>query len=196
MFRFGRAYPASGTTRPARARTARGGSSGSMPKAPCCAVSDYGERRRYLEHVGALSDCAARGALGESAGAAGPCGFRAASARCASGRSSTTGCRSSPISRSTTRSALSRADFVRLALATQPGEHDVPPYSEQSLADFEKDYCEDRYWSRPRDGGSATRASCVSGRVLGMVGRARDLLLRPRDRRARPVSPPVSSCCS
>jgi hypothetical protein len=67
--------------------------------------------------------------------------------------------------------ALSRADFVRLALATQPGEREVAPYAEQSLATFEKDYCEDRYWNRSQEGGTRF---VVSGRVLAMVGRHGD----------------------
>ncbi len=66
--------------------------------------------------------------------------------------------------------ALSRADFVRLALATQPGERDVPPYSEHSVATFEKDYCEDRYWSRPRKAASATRGSWSPGACSGWSG--------------------------
>ena len=70
--------------------------------------------------------------------------------------------------------ALSRSDFVRLALATPPGERDVPPYSEHSIATFEKDYCEDRYWNRPRDGGTNDTRFVVSGRVLAMVGRHGD----------------------
>jgi hypothetical protein len=69
---------------------------------------------------------------------------------------------------------LSRMDFVRLALAAAPGDRDVAPYSEHSLASFEADYCEDRYWGRPRDiAGSDTRI-LVSGRVLGMLGRHGD----------------------
>ena len=69
---------------------------------------------------------------------------------------------------------LSRMDFVRLALAAAPADRDVAPYSEQSLATFEADYCEDRYWGRPRDTvGSDTRI-LVSGRVLGMLGRHGD----------------------
>jgi hypothetical protein len=69
---------------------------------------------------------------------------------------------------------LSRMDFVRLALAAAPADRDVAPYSEQSLASFEAEYCEDRYWGRPRDViGSDTRI-LVSGRVLGMLGRFGD----------------------
>jgi hypothetical protein len=76
---------------------------------------------------------------------------------------------------------LSRMDFVRIALAAAPGERDVAPYSEQSLARFEADYCEDRYWGRPRDiVGSDTRF-LVSGRVLGMLGRHGDPFFSDRE---------------
>jgi hypothetical protein len=76
---------------------------------------------------------------------------------------------------------LSRMDFVRLALAAAPGDRDVAPYSEHSMANFEAEYCEDRYWGRPRDTvGSDTRI-LVSGRVLGMLGRHGDSFFCDRE---------------
>jgi hypothetical protein len=44
---------------------------------------------------------------------------------------------------------LTRADFVRLGLAAGPGEPDDLPFSAATLADFERDCCDDRYWGRP-----------------------------------------------
>jgi hypothetical protein len=41
---------------------------------------------------------------------------------------------------------LTRAQFVRLALATGPGEDDALPFSAEHLADFERRYCYDRGW--------------------------------------------------
>ena len=71
--------------------------------------------------------------------------------------------------------ALSRADFVRLGLVTGAGgssgaEANTLPYAEDYLADFEKRFCYDRYWS---DGGSAPRTRYLcSGHSLVVVGQA------------------------
>ena len=73
---------------------------------------------------------------------------------------------------------LSRSDFVRLGLVTAaPSPQGVGtgagelPYAEDHLADFEKRYCYDRFWS---DSGAAplTRYLC-SGHSLVVVGDAR-----------------------
>ncbi len=45
---------------------------------------------------------------------------------------------------------LTRADFVRLGLVTRPGEPDTLPYSPMTLADFEREYCDDRFWGTER----------------------------------------------
>lgn len=69
--------------------------------------------------------------------------------------------------------ALSRSDFIRLGLVTgaaPSGSEAAAPYAEPHLADFEKVYCYDRFWS---SGGPAphTRYLC-SGHALVVVGDA------------------------
>jgi len=68
---------------------------------------------------------------------------------------------------------LTRAQFVRLALATGEGQADELPFSAQHLADFENRYCYDRSW---RDGASGNHAmrlmSC--GHATVVVGCHRD----------------------
>ncbi|CAM3563986.1 hypothetical protein [Polaromonas hydrogenivorans] len=70
--------------------------------------------------------------------------------------------------------ALSRADLIRLGLVTGPAasSHDTRlPYAQEHLADFEKRYCYDRFWT---DSGAApnTRYVCT-GHTLLVLGDAR-----------------------
>jgi hypothetical protein len=66
--------------------------------------------------------------------------------------------------------ALTRADWVRLALIAPPGDSALLPYSEQHLADFEQRHCFDRYF-QPGCGERwmNTRLMC-SGHSFVMVG--------------------------
>ena len=69
--------------------------------------------------------------------------------------------------------ALSRNDLIRLGLATgpaAPGETDCPPFAQDYLADFEKRFCYDRFWTAS---GAAphTRYLC-SGHNLLVLGKA------------------------
>ena len=78
---------------------------------------------------------------------------------------------------------LSRADFVRLGLVTGGGEAPTPhadPRVEAHLADFEQQFCYDRFWV---DAGAApnTRYLC-SGLTLVVVGDARSAFYRCGDR--------------
>ncbi len=69
---------------------------------------------------------------------------------------------------------LTRADFIRMGLATPPGERDVLPYSERYLLRFERRYCYDRSWST-EIAGLNTRFVC-SGPILIAVGSAREAM--------------------
>ena len=66
---------------------------------------------------------------------------------------------------------LTRADFIRMGLATPPGERGVLPYSERYLLRFERRYCYDRGWST-EIAELNTRFVC-SGPILIAVGSAR-----------------------
>jgi hypothetical protein len=73
--------------------------------------------------------------------------------------------------------ALTRADFIRLGLVTAASDGAASlPYAEDHLADFERRYCYDRFWS---NAGAApdTRYLC-SGHSLVVVGRAESEFFR------------------
>jgi hypothetical protein len=77
--------------------------------------------------------------------------------------------------------ALTRSDFVRLALCTQSGAPGTMPFSEKSLEGFESNYCDDRYWGRDRASASGDTRILVSGRVLAVVGRQSDAFFAGRN---------------
>ncbi|MGQ0502803.1 MAG: hypothetical protein ACT4P0_09420 [Panacagrimonas sp.] len=70
--------------------------------------------------------------------------------------------------------ALTRADFMRLALMTRPGPSEVEPLPERMGWDFERNYCYDRFWGEG-SGVAPTRAMC-NGDVFIMVGSAGEAL--------------------
>jgi hypothetical protein len=77
--------------------------------------------------------------------------------------------------------ALTRNDFIRLGLVTAPADCDTAlPFAQRHLDDFERQYCDDRYWA---DCGAAphTRYLC-SGHALVVVGDARSTFFGCRDR--------------
>ena len=69
---------------------------------------------------------------------------------------------------------LTRADYIRLALANGSGSRIHLPYAERHLADFEIKYCYDRYYeTRPGDDWSGTRyMSC--GHAFVVTGDAKN----------------------
>jgi len=77
--------------------------------------------------------------------------------------------------------ALSRSDFVRLGLLTRPGASDSAPYSERSLADFEAEYCDDRFWARQGEHFSGDARLICTGLLLAVVGRHGDLFFDGRE---------------
>jgi hypothetical protein len=76
---------------------------------------------------------------------------------------------------------VSRADFVRLALVTRPGERDELPYSAKSLANFEAEYCDDRFWDRSGELFSGDTRLLCTGQMLGVVGRHGDYFFSGRE---------------
>jgi hypothetical protein len=78
-------------------------------------------------------------------------------------------------------SELSRADFVRLALVTRPGPRDTLPYSERSLASFETEYCDDRFWGREGENFSGDARLICTGALLAFVGRHGDTFFDGRE---------------
>jgi hypothetical protein len=78
-------------------------------------------------------------------------------------------------------SELTRADFVRLALVTRPGPRETPPYSERSLASFESEYCDDRFWGREGENFSGDARLISTGMMLAAVGRHGDTFFDGRE---------------
>lgn len=71
---------------------------------------------------------------------------------------------------------LTRAEWVRLGLATGPahGDRDALPFAPGFVADFENRHCIDRYWGvAPGGGASSSRMTC-SGHAVTLTGRADD----------------------
>lgn len=75
---------------------------------------------------------------------------------------------------------LTRADWIRLGLVARPGEPDALPYAASTLVDFERDYCDDRFWGRTGEGTSGDTRFVVTGQTLSMVGRHSDALFSGR----------------
>ncbi|CAK0756734.1 conserved hypothetical protein [Gammaproteobacteria bacterium] len=67
---------------------------------------------------------------------------------------------------------LTRADFVRLALITRSGDSDQLPYSEAALADFEQQYCYDRFWDPHASHGSLNSRYLCCGHAFLVVGKS------------------------
>jgi hypothetical protein len=65
---------------------------------------------------------------------------------------------------------FTRADFVRLALIARPGDAAALPYSAGTLENFEREYCDDRFWGRIGDQRSRDTRIIVTGHTLSVVG--------------------------
>jgi hypothetical protein len=63
---------------------------------------------------------------------------------------------------------LTRGDYVRLAYASGSGDSSALPFAERHLANFETDYCYDRY-DENRDGGEATMLRFMSSETAFVV---------------------------
>lgn len=65
---------------------------------------------------------------------------------------------------------LTRGDFARLALIAKAGPSDTLPYSEMELADFERQYCYDKFWD-PNNPALSSRYLCC-GHAFVVIGKA------------------------
>ncbi len=114
-------------TRPSGTLTARGGNCprkrrmAGCGRRRCWRPRTTRTRPKYLVHVARNRAPAIAGALGISCSGPWCSSMPARSARCATGSSSTTACRSWHTSPFDDPTELSRADFVRLGLVTRPG---------------------------------------------------------------------------
>jgi CorA-like Mg2+ transporter protein len=70
--------------------------------------------------------------------------------------------------------SLTRAQFVRLALATAPGPADSLPFSAAHLADFERRYCYDRGWHGTVSGTGNDLRLMSCGHATVVVGCSHD----------------------
>ncbi len=71
---------------------------------------------------------------------------------------------------------LTRADFMRLALVTAPGESGRLPFSARYARDFEQRYCCDRYWDEEGAENEPGTRYLTSGYAFMMVGSAKQRL--------------------
>jgi len=77
--------------------------------------------------------------------------------------------------------ALTRNDFIRLGLVTGAADTDgTLPYADQHLADFERRYCYDRFWTNA--GASPNTRYLCCGQALVVVGDAQSQFFACRDR--------------
>lgn len=72
--------------------------------------------------------------------------------------------------------SLTRDDFVHLGLITAFRPGDPLPHRDSAVAEFESQYCDDRYWT-DTDVGPNTRVMCT-GNTLMVVGEARSSYFR------------------
>jgi len=179
LFRFGRAYPAFWDREGRGGNCPRGVSWLDANGAPL-AVSDYDARGKYLEHVKKYRapsiashwEYLLRPLVLEYPGQAGPLRYRQLEYY------------RMPIMTylavdDPTR--LSRADFVRLGLVTRPAERDALPYSTRSLAEFESEYCDDRFWGRSGTSFSGDTRLICTGQMLAIVGSSGDPFFAGRE---------------
>jgi hypothetical protein len=172
LFRFGRAYPA---------YWERNGQGGNCPysvewlgkNGDVLAASDFAARAKYLAFVARYrTPCLAhhwefllQPLLLEYPGQAGPLRYRLLEYNRMPFMS---------FFAVDDPSQLTRADFVRIGMVTRPGEPDTLPYSSTTLADFERDYCDDRFWGRSGERFSGDTRIIVTGHTYSIIGRQDD----------------------
>lgn len=78
--------------------------------------------------------------------------------------------------------ALTRADYMRLAFASAPGAPDETPYACDFLGDFEQRYCYDRFYDPARGNGWANTRLLCGGQAFVAVGDAAKPLFTDAER--------------
>lgn len=68
---------------------------------------------------------------------------------------------------------LTRADYVRLTLASAPGDPQSLPFTESHLAEFEKSHCYDRFHAPEKTGGGPSTRFLTCGHAFTVVSDAR-----------------------
>jgi hypothetical protein len=69
---------------------------------------------------------------------------------------------------------LTRAQFVRLGMVTSPGDADDLPYSQETLRDFERNYCNDSFWGRSGQHARTDSRIIVTDAAMVLIGSQRD----------------------
>ena len=184
MYRFGRAYPAGWDARRPGGRTAWPASSGSTRRARCWRAATRSSAKTSSSHLAEHRaprisehwDYVLAPLVNHHSGKEGPLRFRQIEYY----RMPMMAYLAVDEPR-----LLTRSDFIRLGLVTGGGEtvpgNEVPlPFSETHVADFEQQFCYDRFWA---ESGAApnTRYLC-SGLALIAVGDARSDFYRCGDR--------------
>jgi CorA-like Mg2+ transporter protein len=69
---------------------------------------------------------------------------------------------------------LTRAQFVRLGMVTNPGDAEDLPFSQETLRNFERDYCNDSFWGRSGQHSRTDSRIIVTDAAMSLIGCQRD----------------------
>jgi hypothetical protein len=71
------------------------------------------------------------------------------------------------------QACLTRADYIRLAFASGPGDSDALPFAERHLSEFEQMYCYDRFDERCKGAGALSSRFIATGSTFVVTGDSR-----------------------